>query len=263
MSFNKSLLLLFVGFLLVFCFLRLDAAEDNSLVLYLSFDEGNGNAVKDLSGSKNDGVINGKVKWVNGKENNALEFGGDATQYVEVQDSDSLHFGKEPFAYMAWVKSKKFGDYQSVITKRHITAGDGKPTATLFIHKKGNIFIEFRDSVQGMNAFDATDAVLKLNAWHHLAWVKDDRELRVYVDGKLKQKMAHDRKGELTSTEPLRVGVHHYGNTWNAPFIGIIDEVAVFRSALNENDVRQFMESILPVTPLGKLAAAWGGMKQF
>ena len=114
-----------------------------------------------------------------------------------------------------------------------------------------------------MNAFDAPDAVLKLNAWHHLAWVKDDRELRVYVDGKLKQKMAHDRKGELTSTEPLRVGVHHYGNTWNAPFIGIIDEVAVFRSALNENDVRQFMESILPVTPLGKLATAWGRMKQF
>ena len=263
MPFNKSLLLLFVGFLLVFCFLKSDAAEDKNLVLYLSFDEGNGNAVKDLSGSKNDGVINGKIKWVNGKENNALEFGGDATQYVEVQDSDSLHFGKEPFAYMAWVKSKKFGDYQSVITKRHIMAGDGKPTATLFIHKEGNIFIEFRDSIQGMNAFDATDAVLKLNAWHHLAWVKDDRELRVYVDGKLKQKMAHDRKGELTSTEPLRVGVHHYGNTWNAPFIGIIDEVAVFRSALNENDVRQFMESILPVAPLGKLATAWGRMKQF
>ena len=75
MSFNKSLLLLFVGFLLVFCFLKSDAAEDKNLVLYLSFDEGNGNAVKDLSGSRNDGVINGKVKWVNGKENNALEFG--------------------------------------------------------------------------------------------------------------------------------------------------------------------------------------------
>ena len=62
MSFNKSLLLLFVGFLLVLCFLKSDAAEDKNLVLYLSFDEGNGNAVKDLSGSRNDGVINGKIK---------------------------------------------------------------------------------------------------------------------------------------------------------------------------------------------------------
>ena len=164
---------------------------------------------------------------------------------------------------MAWVKSKKVGDYQSAITKRHITVGDGKPTATLFIHKKGNIFIEFRDNIQGMNAFDATNAILKLNAWHHLAWVKDDRELRVYVDGKLKQKMAHDRKGKLTATEPLRVGVHHYGNAWNAPFISIVDEVVVFRSTLNENDVGQLMESILSITLLGKLATAWGRMKQF
>ena len=79
MSFYKSFFLLFFGFFVGFCFLKLDAAENKNLVLYLSFDEGNGNAVKDLSGSRNDGKINGKVKWVNGKENNALEFGGDAT----------------------------------------------------------------------------------------------------------------------------------------------------------------------------------------
>ncbi|MBC8457313.1 MAG: LamG domain-containing protein [Deltaproteobacteria bacterium] len=248
--------------IVVFCALQADAAGDKNLVLYLPFDEGKGAEVKDLSDNGNHGVINGDVKWVDGKKNKALEFGGDIGQYVEVADSESLHFGKEPFAYMAWVKSNEFGDYQTVITKRHITAGDGNPTASLFINKTGTIFIEFRDSIQGMNAFDATDAVLKENTWYHVVWVKDDSELRVYVDGKLMQKVNHDRKGELTSTEPLRVGVHHYGNTWNDPFIGIIDEVAVFRSALNENDVRQFMNNILPVQTLGKLATTWGKLKR-
>jgi hypothetical protein len=113
-----------------------------------------------------------------------------------------------------------------------------------------------------MNAFDATDAVLKENKWHHVAWVKDDSELQVYVDGNLKQKVKHDRKGELTSTEPLRVGIHHYGDTWNDPFIGIIDEVAVFRSALDENDVKQLMNNILAVQTSGKLATTWGEIKQ-
>jgi hypothetical protein len=241
--------------------LEADAAGDKNLVLYLPFDEGKGAEVKDLSGNGNNGAIHGDVKWVDGKQKKALEFGGDVSQYVESPDSDSLHFGKEPFAYMAWVKSYKFTEYQTVITKRHITAGDGKPTASLFL-KDNHIFIEFRDSIQGMNAFDATDAILKENTWHHVAWVKDDSELQVYVDGNLKQKVKHDRKGELTSTEPLRVGIHHYGDTWGDPFIGIIDEVAVFRSALDENDIKQLMNNILPVQTSGKLATTWGEIKQ-
>lgn len=120
--------------LFVFCTLKAGAAEDKNLVLYFPFDEGKGTEVKDFSDNGNDGAIHGNVKWVDGKKNKALEFGGDTSQYVEAPDSDSLHFGKEPFAYMAWVKSYKFGDYQTVTTKRHITAGDGKPIATLFIN---------------------------------------------------------------------------------------------------------------------------------
>ena len=64
-----------------------------------------------------------------------------------------------------WVKSKKFGDYQSVITKRHITAGDGKPTATLFIHKKGNIFIEFRMTMISPNFPTLYELVSPLYYW--------------------------------------------------------------------------------------------------
>lgn len=250
--------------LIIFCALKADTAGDENLVLYLPFDEGAGTAAEDFSGGENHGAINGDVKWVNGRHNKALEFSGDISQYVEVADSESLQYGEEPFTYMAWIKAYEleFPQFQTIISKRVPVAGDGNPTASLFIQsEKTHLFVEFRDSIQGMFAFEAEDAVLTANVWHHVAWVKDDSELRFYIDGDLKQKVDHDRVGELNTTQPLYVGVHHYGDTWNAPFIGIIDEVAVFNSSLDENDMTQFMENVLPVQPLEKLTTTWAKIK--
>ena len=255
--------LLLALLLIAFC-AGANAVEDDALVLYLPFDEGNGSEVKDLSGSGNDGVINGDVQWVDSRSGKGLEFGGDIGQYVEVLDSESLRFGEKPFTYMAWLKAHELGtpQYQTIVSKRVPVAGDGMETATLFI-KQGNdfLFVEFRDNIQGMFAFDATDAVVTEGTWHHVAWVKDDTELRFYVDGKLMQKTDHDRVGTVNGTQSLYIGVHRYGATWNAPFIGVIDEVAVFRAALNENDIRQLMKNVLPVEPLEKLVTTWGEVK--
>ncbi len=55
----------------------IQAAPIESLVLYLSFDEGEGEAVQDLSGSENHGALVGKPKWVEGKVGSALEFNGE------------------------------------------------------------------------------------------------------------------------------------------------------------------------------------------
>ncbi len=135
-------------------------------------------------------------------------------------------------------------------------------TATLFIRKENDfLFVEFRDSIQGMFAFDATDAVVTENTWHHVAWVKDDTELRFYVDGNLMQTEEHNRAGTVNGTQPMVIGVHHYGATWNAPFNGIIDNVAVFKAALNEDDIRSRMKNAASVEHPGKLAATWGEIK--
>jgi len=61
--------------------------RDNTVVLYMPLDEGNGNEVKDISQSGKIGVLGTKgkdlPKWVNGKFGKALEFDG-KTNYVEV-----------------------------------------------------------------------------------------------------------------------------------------------------------------------------------
>jgi len=251
--------------LTLFCVLKAGAVEDKDLVLYLAFDEGKGTDVEDSSGNGNDGVINGDVKWVDGKFGKALEFGKDVTQFVEVPDSESLRFDEDPFTYMAWIKTYELGspEYQAIMSKRVPTAGDGMETASLFIQNgQDYLFVEFRDSIQGMFGFSATEAVLTANEWHHVAWVKDDDELRFYVDGELMQTEEHDRVGTVNGTQAMYIGVHRYGATWNSGFNGIIDSVAVFKAALNEDDIRSRMENASPVEPQGKLAASWGEIRR-
>jgi len=82
----RKLLLLSI-LLSIFICSQAMAAKIDGLVLYLSFDEGTGDTVKDGSGNGNDGNIT-KAKWVNGKFSKALEFDGSA--FVEVASSDSL-----------------------------------------------------------------------------------------------------------------------------------------------------------------------------
>ncbi len=259
----KAKLVLFLC-LTVFCVLKADAVEDKDLVLYLKFDEGSGTDVKDSSGNGNDGIIQGDVQWVDGNSGKALEFGGDTNQFVEVPDSESLSFEADPFTYMAWIKTYQLNipQYQLIISKRVPVAGDGMETASLFIKQDSDfLFVEFRDSIQAMFGYDAVNAVVTENTWHHVVWVKDDDELRFYVDGSLMEAVDHDRTGTVNGTQSLYIGVHRYGDTWNSPFIGIIDEVAVFRASLNEDDIRSRMKNASPVQLSDKLTTLWGKVK--
>ena len=83
----KILVLSLLGLFLVFC--GLAQAIDESLVLYFSFDEGQGNNAKDGSLAKNHGKYIGKPKWVNGKPGKAVSYDGAGA--FEIQHHDSLN----------------------------------------------------------------------------------------------------------------------------------------------------------------------------
>ena len=87
--------------ILIMVFCRLGTAVDDSAVLYFSFDEGKGNAVKDSSLGKNDGTIQGNAKWVKGKMGQAMRFEGKG--FVEVPHAKNLNLTQaHTIAY--WLK---------------------------------------------------------------------------------------------------------------------------------------------------------------
>ena len=87
---NLAMILLITSFLMVPAVGQVQLQADESLVLYLSFDEGEGEIAKDPSQYGNDGIIKGSTEWVSGKFSKALRFDG-ATGYIEVPHSDSLN----------------------------------------------------------------------------------------------------------------------------------------------------------------------------
>ena len=78
--------------------------DDQSLVLYLSFDEGNGGTAKDGSVHGNDGELINDPKQVDGKfGGKALEFDGTKRTHVKVPINDTLQL-REQFTVAFWVK---------------------------------------------------------------------------------------------------------------------------------------------------------------
>ena len=80
------------------------AADDESLVLYLPFDEGDGEVAEDLSMYGNDADIISNTEWVDGKYGNAVEISGASVDCVVVPNSDSLMIEGE-ITMMSWSKS--------------------------------------------------------------------------------------------------------------------------------------------------------------
>ena len=75
--------IMFLFALLFLCASSLYALDKEGLMLYLPFDEGSGDVAKDASGNGNDGELQGKGKWVEGKFGKALHLSA-AADYVEV-----------------------------------------------------------------------------------------------------------------------------------------------------------------------------------
>ena len=82
-------------------------AQEEGLILYLPFDEGAGDTVKDLSDTGLDGTVHGNAEWVEGiEEGGALSFDG-ASAYVNLPASDVLHEANQHVTFSLWFNARE------------------------------------------------------------------------------------------------------------------------------------------------------------
>lgn len=214
------------------------------------FDEGAGNASRDLSGKGNDGKLVGNPKWIAGKFGKALEFDG-KDDYVEVLDSDTLDVSAVTLT--AWVKSeaKQLLDGNVIVYKK-----------ASYIHQYWSSTINPGVFVGGQWCGSGwlPQAVMWDGEWHHVALTYDGSAQKFYVDGVFVGENAAC-KGDIDITDSnLTIGT---GNT--GFYTGVIDEVAVFSVALNEDDfgtiIKESFKAITAVSSIEKLASTWGNIK--
>jgi len=227
-------------------------AGTESLVLYMPLDEGSGDTTKDLSGNGNDGTIkNGK--WIDGKINKALEFTGNG--YIDIKHSASLSLEKD-ITIMAWIfMNKSAGGELAIVSKGQWAANDLPYELT--VTPGGTIYWQFYDDAGRDSCSPPSPPVAE---WHHIAATYDGKTFVCYVDGALGEKF--DYAGKLPQNT-ANVTIGKRSKAEEGYFNGAIDEVAIFSSALNEEDIKSSMEGIklAAVDAKGKLPMLWGTIK--
>lgn len=223
------------------------------------FDDEKGNVAEDSSENGNDGELLGNLEWVAGKSEGALSFPGVKGSSVMVPHNDSLTV--TTYSICAWVKTPSGTGDPRVLVKGalastysyYLTIRSSQKVAFVGFSRKG-------DWPEAWGTKDVMD-----DQWHHLAGTYDGTTMRLYVDGEVDAEETHSGKPDEVEN-PVTIGADSDGVF---PFNGIIDEVGLFSAALTENEVKRIMADgllsitpvVTPVTPAGKLAAAWGQVK--
>ncbi len=229
------------------------AIKDDAMVLYLSFDEGNGKKVEDLSGNGNDGTLEGDVKWMqNGKIESAVFFNEQIQQgVVSVKASGSLAITKN-LTMEVWIYPESVGAYRNV-------RGQADPhTYYLSVHE-GKPSVWIGTAGAGGKKWNSAKSNIPLNEWSHVAAVYEfNKELKFYINGKLDQ--THRLEGEI----PTSQADHWFGNRLDGawPYKGMLDEFVIYNRVLTAAEIKQDMTQVLSVSPLDKAATTWGIVKK-
>jgi hypothetical protein len=235
-------------------FAHADVDPENVIGVWL-LDDDRGNTAEDSSGNGNDGQIAG-AKLVDGKFGKALRFedSGD----VSIASTEKLQLGEE-LTMMAYFYAEALNDWHQLIAK------DAEYLLRIDPPAEGGNMSAFV-SIDGSWEPRASAGVPVTEVWTHFAavYTSDDTLLRVYVNGELKGQSARPGKPGAGGA-PVTIG--HWGGSSN--FVGIIDEVAIFNTALEEDDIKDiaadglvaFLSVDQSVEPAGKLANTWGRLK--
>lgn len=216
------------------------------------FDEGNGKVVKDASGNGNDGEIVGKVEWVNGKFDSALEFDGG---HVQVPHQDNLNL--EQFTITAWVNVPAVVDpYQMIVGK------EAWPDRNYAMWIRPGVMTFGFTTPGAVQDIQVGSKEVADGQWHFVAGTYDKKNLTPYVDG-----VAMNPRGaaEKPATNPAMLMIGAQPPNGGGPLKGQIDEVAIYNTALNEKEISKIMEGLAnqfqAVDPSGKLATTWAKIR--
>ena len=184
---------------------------------------------------KLDGTGYGTLQIVEGRfpGKTALRF--DGNDYVRVPHERSINL-TERFTVEAWIKPDEPGGCFRVVEK---WAGN----SSYMLSVRADRRIHF-----GVGAWLDTPPVVMWGEWQHLVltWDREDiggANIRVYHNGRLIH-TANRTTPMPGNTGDLFIGRHGPDFVW--PFHGLIDEVAIFDRALDEDEIRAIYEGSKP-----------------
>ena len=207
----------------------------SGLLIHLPFDGDTGNLGG--SGSSNDGVLEGDARLTaNGLLGGGVELGGAG----RVRASDLLELEDIPRTLTVWVKSSAPGGLRTAATLGGNVAG-GKFDVDLDLGNGGVLELGV-----GFGRTTGRGPDLGDGQWHLLGVVVPDnaaglRDVRLFANGEFLY--AQDNATQVVGTRPGFVTIGHGANAdYFQPFIGAIDDYALWLDALSDDMMRAIYE---------------------
>ncbi|MFC1715372.1 LamG domain-containing protein [Candidatus Poribacteria bacterium] len=213
-----------------------------------------GDVVKDVVGV-NDGSMQGDVKIVPGKINDALEFDG-VDSFVDCGGDESLNL-TAALTIELWMKPNADGEGGNNAGPLCRAVDGGSWNWQLRYNAPGSFMgFQFNDAPGGATWISVQEN-LPHSEWYHVAGTFDGSDIVCYLNGEEKDRGSIG--GINGSTDNFFMGQ----DGWVNIFDGVVDEVRMYDRALSENEVKQNYQSRsqLTVDPAGKLAITWGDIK--
>ena len=233
--------------------------------LIYTFEEGDGEIVKDRSENGNDGEITGGFDWVDGKNGGGLELNGSNGQIVSFTANG---VGAVAFTECLWVKFEKL-DQESQFG--YINSA-GTPNSRYFYFSSWCSLGAPNDAIHA-GVLDAggnwgrgisAGRLFDTDEWYFVAAVIDTENgfIKVYSNGDMVMNQAIPAGDVPGEPDQIWVGGSPEAYQWIG---GVIDDVAFFNVALEENDLNSIMDTGIlksgAVDYAGKLPSTWADIK--
>jgi hypothetical protein len=238
------------------------------------FNDPSADVLKDISGNGNDCNVKGKPKSEDSMFGKAMDFDA-VDDLVECPDNDMLDVGTGNFSVVAWIKCAKYdpGEWQAEIiykfelaAPRHgyLLAVRGSLDAA---NKNKPVFIIGLGDANGIHTFGTSP--INDDTWHHLTVTVDRaNSVIMYRDGvvEAQQNISSFAKQNENNAKAFNIGSET--GTPGRYIKGAIDDVALFKTVLTPDDIKDLMDFGLEKTlggkavqPSGKLASTWADIK--
>jgi hypothetical protein len=218
------------------------ASTSADLVGYWPLD---GDAL-DASGNGLDGTISGNVVPIadrTGFPDSAMQFGGGASDYVDVGDPPQLQL-TGAMTLAAWVSLDSSNTNNARIFAK--AGGSGARSWSLNIEaSSGGVAnpATFQISASGASNISISDPEpLPTDEWVHLAGVyKPGEATEIYVNGEFKARNTTDIPTSQFSNNGRTILIGNRNDCSNCGWLGSIDDVRIYDEALTEGEILTIM----------------------
>ncbi|MCU0468735.1 MAG: LamG domain-containing protein, partial [Arcicella sp.] len=192
-----------------------------------------------------------------GNANSAYSFNGN--NFIELANPND--FRNNTFTYSAWVNPSVLptsGDFKSIIG-----ISSGQVLGINYMNEPSWAMTAYNNSSASYDIHPSSNIGVSTNAWRHITVVRNSTQLKIYVDGTLVRTSSTSipTTPTYTNSNPVVVYKAMIGTRPDATniqfFNGKIDDVKIYRGALNDTQVQALFlaEQQCPTVETGGLIA--------